>query len=155
MNLNTFRLVLIILISFLLTFQPVTVFAQTEQEVPQFSLLYKGQPAPYDGFLFNYLATATIIETNQFQEKLFQEKLDYSLATQEAEFKLKLNKLDTSYQLEIEENSKINKLKDDELEKLRKTALKTNNTIWWSVGAFAVGVASTIAIIFAVNGVQK
>jgi len=128
---------------------PASVFAQdTGEAQPQYTHLSEGDAAPFDGTLFNPVATAQLIAEHQFAMSGCDLRVEYEIA-----------KLDAQYQLQIEslligsnaQNERLNLLieaKDLEIETYREMALErpNRNSHWWAIGGFVLGAAASIGI---------
>ena len=69
---------------FLLILFPFSSIAQTKTSTTgQFSILKKGDPAKFDGVLFDPTATATILTESEFKEREFKLKLKHELEKQQ------------------------------------------------------------------------
>ena len=81
-------------------------------------------------------------------------KLGFELQKQENKFNLEIEQLNISLQTQQEYYESTLKTKNTEIQQLNKIIKKkpgTNALLWGIAGGFAVGVAATIGITYAVN----
>jgi len=120
----------------------------------QFSFIQKDAPAPFTGTLFDPDATARLVANHKFLKEEYDLKLGFELQKQESKFKLEIEQLNISLHTQQEYYEATLKTKNTEIEQLNKIIKKkpgTNALIWGIAGGFAVGVAATIGITYAVN----
>ena len=114
----------------------------------QFTNLKKGDTAPFDGILFDPVATAKIISDKQFSrnkcalEIEMQKKLVESRCTRDVDI------LKAELQIETRKNNLIVTAQREEIDSLRKLAKGNDNTLWATIG-FALGAVTSVAIFFA------
>ena len=143
----------IILTSFL--FITSTAQAQTTTSTSgKFTILNKGDPAPFDGTLFDPVAIAKVIADKKYAQKDCELKIKYEKNLKDAKC-IRDTKLLKS-ELEIEKN-KFNLIvaaQKEEIETLRNLAKGSDSTLWAAIG-FALGTASSIAIFYAATEIAQ
>ena len=116
-------------------------------EPPQFTIVGKNEPAPFEGVLFNKRGIAELLIMPEKYKMECDLEIEYQLDVQATEFHLerqnfqiRLDALTKEYDLRIEQ-------KDIEIAALQKAMLKQapNNKWWWFVGGVAAGVGVTYA----------
>ena len=98
-------------------------------------------------------ANAIIISAPQRQREKCELRYQLELERARADYNFNLERLNIEIQSLTDKHERILSLKNDEIEKLTKAALKRPNdySAWWASGGVAVGVLTTLAIVFAVN----
>ena len=120
----------------------------------KFTFLQKGSQAPFTGTLFDPSATAKIIADRKFFEEEYKLKLGFELEKQQKQFDFDLSQVKITLDTERESFQKTLEVKNREIEQLNRIIAKkpgTNVLVWGIVGGFAVGVATTVGITYAVN----
>ena len=120
----------------------------------QFSFIQKGNAAPFTGTLFNPNATAELLANSKFLKEEYNLKLGFELQKQENQFSLYMEQIDITLNTERERFETTLTLKNTEIEQLNKIIAKkpgSNALLWGIIGGFAVGVATTVGITYAVN----
>jgi len=119
-----------------------------------FSFVQKNQLAPFTGTLFDPDATARLLANHKFLKEEYELRLGFELEKQEKKFELDIEQLNISLKTQQEYYDSIIVTKNTEIEQLNKIIKKkpgTNALLWGIAGGFAVGVAATIGITYAVN----
>lgn len=132
-----------------------TSLAQTATStVGKFTLLDKGDVAPFKGTLFDPVATAKIIADKKYQQEKCKVELDYEKAMLKAGCDRDTKYL--KYELEIERNKHklIYNAQKEEIEVLRNLAKGSNNTFWAAIG-FLLGAGTSIAIFYAATEIAE
>ena len=120
----------------------------------QFAFVQKGAPSPFTGTLFDPSATARLVANHKFIKEEYSLKLGFELEKQKSKFELDIDQLNISLHTQQEYYDAILKTKNTEIEQLNKIIKKkpgTNALLWGIAGGFAVGIAATIGITYAVN----
>ena len=120
----------------------------------KFTFTQEGEPAPFTGTLFDPEATARLLANHKFLKEEYELKLGFELQKQEVQCQLKIDQLNITIDTERERFDSTLNLKNTEIEQLNKIIAKKpgkNALIWGVVGGFAIGVAATIGITYAVN----
>ena len=120
----------------------------------RFTFLQEKQCAPFSGTLFDPTATARLLSTSKFMKEEYELKLGYELSLMKAKYDLEIEQLNISLDIQQKKCDNIISIKDKEIEGLNKIIAKKpgkNALAWGIVGGFVAGVASTIAITYAVN----
>ena len=145
----------IIIILTSLIFVSATGFAQTTTSTSgKFTFLKKGVIAPFDGTLFDPVATAKILAEREMAEKDCLLKSKYEKDLLNAECKREADLLSTALEIEKRKNNLIVTAQQEEIEALRSLAKGSDNTFWVAIG-FTVGAATSIAIFFAAVEIAK
>ena len=119
-------------------------------EEPQFTSLQKGQPAPFDGRLFNGAAVAKLITDNKYKNLECSLQTEYELNKLEVRKNYEIGVLRAELKSENEMLKQVNQIKQEELGVLRK-AYKPAKPFLWMSGGFVLGSAASIAIFHAVK----
>lgn len=120
----------------------------------KFTFLQQSQCAPFSGTLFDPIATAKLLSTNKFIKEEYDLKLGYELSLMRAKYDLEIEQLNISLDIQQKKCDNIISIKDKEIEGLNKIIAKKpgkSALVWGIAGGFVAGVASTIAITYAVN----
>ena len=130
-------------------------FAQTTTSTAgKFTILNKGDSAPFAGTLFDPVATAKILAEKEMQEQLCKAQSKYEKDLISADCKRETDLLKSALEIEKRKNNLIVSAQQEEIETLRKLAKGPDNTLWTAIG-FAVGAATSIAIFFAAAEIAK
>lgn len=120
----------------------------------RFTFLQEKQCAPFSGTLFDPTATARLLSASKFMKEEYELKLGYELSLMKAKYDLEIEQLNISLDIQQKKCDNTISIKDKEIEGLNKIIAKKpgkNALAWGIVGGFVAGVASTIAITYAVN----
>ena len=120
----------------------------------EFTFIQQGNEAPFTGTLFDPTATAKMLANHKFLKEEYELKWGFELQKQEKQFDLDLAQLRITLDTEREGFQKTLEVKSTEIEQLNKIIAKkpgTNALLWGIMGGFAVGVATTVGITYAVN----
>lgn len=132
-----------------------TSFAQTTTSTAgQFTFLKKGDEAPFNGTLFDPVATAKIISDKAFAERECLLNLKHEKDLLNATCEKETDLLSSALEIEKRKNNLIVNAQQEEIETLRKLAKGSDNTLWTAIG-FALGAATSIAIFFAAAEIAK
>ena len=118
-----------------------------------FTFLGKNQCAPFEGTLFNPIATANVLALTQTAQATCQTTMNYELGKQKAEFDLELTNLQIRHDSLVSEyDMRIQSLEreSDALATALKKQSKKNPWMWFAVGALG-GVAMSYTIYEVVN----
>tara|TARA_Y100000592_G_scaffold44276_1_gene70282 strand:- start:3724 stop:4125 length:402 start_codon:yes stop_codon:yes gene_type:complete len=114
----------------------------------------KGEPAPYNGRVFNDAAVAEIIA----QKEIAKDECSVSLTHQEnilnANHDLQMQLLRADLEYEKQKGEKLIALRDEEIERLQEN-YKPRNALWWAIGGFTVGTLSSLGIYYSVVEINK
>lgn len=146
---------LALLLSFCVVAAPTAVIADTTPLVPPkgkiTGLRYK-QAAPYSGILLNSVAAASLLADKNLSEKQWQLRLKYELAKATSQLQLTIDTQKATYSSLQEKHKTLLGIKDKEIERLTEIAAgKRDYTIYWTAGGIIVGIALTIAVVYAVR----
>ena len=143
------------LIIFLSIFLCSTSLAQTTTSTTgKFTILNKGDSAPFAGTLFDPIATAKILAEKETQRKLCELQLKYNKDMLSAQCKQTTDLLSAELEIEKRKNKLIIAAQKEEIDTLRDLAKGSNTTLWTAIG-FAVGAATSIAIFYAAAEIAK
>ena len=120
----------------------------------KFTFIQQGRQAPFTGTLFDPTATAKIMANRKFLKEEYELKLGFELQKQQKQFDLDLAQLNITLDTEREGFQKTLEVKNKEIEQLNIIIAKkpgANALLWGVIGGFAVGVATTVGITYAVN----
>jgi len=120
----------------------------------KFTFVQEEEPALFTGTLFDPEATARLLANHKFLKEEYDLKLGFELQKQKSGYELKIDQLNITINTERERFDTTLALKNTEIEQLNKIIAKkpgSSALVWGIVGGFAVGVASTVAITYAVN----
>jgi hypothetical protein len=114
-------------------------------EEPTFTNLKEGEEAPFDGRLFNDAAVSKLITEHKMKDLDCDLEIEYQVDLTETQKQYEYDLLNaqctaTKYRLE-----EINKIKEQELQLLRKDN-KPFRPYLWMTGGFVMGTAASIAI---------
>jgi len=130
-------------------------FAQTTTSTTgKFTILNKGDSAPFAGTLFDPVATAKILAENETQRKFCESQLKYEKDLLSAQCKRTKDLLNSELEIEKRKNKLILAAQKEEIETLRDLAKGSDTTFWTAIG-FVVGAATSIAIFYAATGIVK
>ena len=145
--------IITILISLL--FACSTSFAQTTTSTTgNFTFLNKGDPAPFEGTLFDPAAVAKILADKQFAKKDCELKIKYEKDLKDAKCTRDTKLLKSELEIEKKKFDLIVAAQKEEIETLRNLAKGSDSTLWAAIG-FALGAASSIAIFFAATEIAR
>jgi len=120
----------------------------------KFTFIQQGRQAPFTGTLFDPTATAKIMANRKFLKEEYELKLGFELQKRQKQFDLDISQLQITLDTEREGFQKTLEVKNKEIEQLNRIIAKkpgTNTLVWGIIGGFAVGVATTVGITYAVN----
>ncbi len=125
---------------------PITTYADA-----QFTDLQEGEPAPFDGKLFNYEAVSELIVNRETAEEECELETQYQLDLQAAQHQLEIDRFQIQYDGLQERYDAMNLLKDDEITRLQDLIGKHPNrrNVWMFAGGVVAGIGTSIAIMYA------
>tara|TARA_R110000851_G_scaffold143545_1_gene282464 strand:- start:204 stop:626 length:423 start_codon:yes stop_codon:yes gene_type:complete len=115
----------------------------------KFSTLAVNEPAPFEGVLFDPLATATMLARSEFYKDECELETQYRLDIQSTEFQLERQELNLRLGALTNEHTLLITEKDLEIEQLQKAILTQsprNNWIWGATGVVLGG-----AVVYAIT----
>lgn len=117
----------------------------------------KDQKAPFSGLLLDTAAAVKITTDKKYSLLENDLKLNYELKKQAADFQLRLDSLQASYDSLKEKTDSIILIKNDEIARMQDLVKEDPNdyTSWWFAGGFAIGVVVSIGIFFAAVEVSR
>mgnify|MGYP001353437131 CR=1 FL=1 len=118
-----------------------------------FTFLGKNQCAPFEGTLFNPVATANILSETQFAQAKCQSIIDFELGTQKADYDLQLTNLQIRHDALISQyDTTVQSLtrENEALSTALKKQSKKDPWKWFIVGALG-GVAMSYTVYEVVN----
>ena len=138
-----------------LIFLSATAFAQTTTSTTgKFTFIPKGVVAPFDGTLFDPVATAKILAEKEMVKKDCLLKSKYEKDLLNATCTRETDLLSSALEIEKRKNNLIVNAQQEEIETLRNLAKGSDNTLWTAIG-FTVGAVTSIAIFFAAAEIAK
>ena len=146
-----------ILISFLFVFSTTLAHAQTSTSTgAKFTLLKKGDDAPFDGALFSIEATAKLLADKEKSEQECRLKTKYETDKLQAKCSRDSDLLSSELQIEKKKYDIIVSAQDEEILRLQKISTNSGNydTLWFA-GGVAVGIITSVAIFFAAAEIAK
>ena len=125
---------------------PITTYADA-----QFTDLQEGEPAPFDGKLFNYEAVSELIVNRETAEEECELETQYQLDLQAAQHQLEIDRFQIQYDGLQERYDAMNLLKDGEITRLQDLIGKHPNrrNVWMLAGGVVAGIGTSIAIMYA------
>ena len=140
-------LALLLLISFI----PFSISAQ-EQE-GRFTRLLQNQPSPFVAWCFDDTAFAKIKAKIDLSDEACNLRLEKQKEEDDARYKLEIGNLQLRLDTLKKQSDNIILIKDQEIKRLEKAALKRPNdyAIWGASGGVVTGVLATLAIVYAVK----
>jgi hypothetical protein len=145
---------LITITTSLLFFTSVSFAETTTSTNGQFTLLEKGDVAPFKGTLFDPVATAKIIADKKYAKKECDLLIKQQNDLLNAECIRDTNILKYELEIEKKKNKLIYDAQKEEIETLRNLAKGSNNTLWATIG-FVLGAGASIAIFYAATEIAK
>jgi len=123
------------------------------QDDGQFTILGENEAAPFEGVLFDPIATADIITARSFTTADCDLRLKHELEKQEVEFDLERENFNIRYEALEEEHNLLTAQKDLEIVRLRESLLNqsSRNNWWWAAGGVVAGAAITYGAYRAFN----
>jgi hypothetical protein len=110
-----------------------------------FTFLSEGQPAPFEGTLFNPGATAELLVQIEQIETECTLEMEYQLDVQSTEFKLQLDNLAASHEAAIAQQQQAILTQSKKIEELQ-TIIRANSgqSKWlWATAGVVVGASAT------------
>ena len=145
---------LIFLLVSLLVFQPLVLAQEVE---PIITDIIEGQAAPFSGTLLNPAAVAQMLAEKETSETECELRIEYAEDRQQAMCDLVVDSTAASLEALQERYNTIMDIKDQEIERLTEIAIEADHrdfsTVWFT-GGVILGVATTIAIAFAINEIE-
>ena len=123
----------------------------------RFARIMPGQTLSFSAWCFDDLAAARIKSSLEFAIKNCQLRIDRELDKQKAEFNLQLENLQVRLSSVKSSCDDIIKIKDKEIKDLTEAALKrpNDNSYLWASGGIAVGILTTLAVVYSVSSITK
>ena len=145
------QLISIVLAAAIIT-TPTYILAQETEDKPKISNLKQGDRAPFDGILLEAQGFAEIMAKMEIDEERFKLELEYLGKKKDAEWGLKYDSLQASFDgLQFKYDNVI-EIKDNEIQVLRKIAIdKKDYSMWWYAGGFLSGVALCLGVLYAAS----
>ena len=140
-----------ILVAIAIIFAPTAILAQEETK-PKISNLKLGERAPFDGILLDAWAFSEMMAKMEVDTERFKLELDYLGKKKDAEWRLKYDSLQVSFDSLQFKYSSILEIKDNEIKVLREIAIdKKDYTVWWYAGGFLSGVVLCLGVLYAAS----
>jgi len=144
----------ITILTSLLFLSSVATAQTTTSTTGQFTFLKKGQEAPFEGTLFDPVATAKIIADKKFASEKCILKTNYETDALKAKCERDTKLLTVELEIEKKKYDLIAKAQKEEIETLRSLAKGSDSTMWAAIG-FLLGAGSSIAIFYAATEISK
>jgi len=121
-----------------------------------FSLLSKGEKAPFDGILLDPYATGTILSEKESLQDKCKLDMEFEKSKLDAKHKLELDNLQISLKTNKDTTKIMLEEKDKELSKLRDIALHSSDNSWMYIaGGFVGGVLLTAFGVWGASQLSK
>ena len=117
---------------------------------PTFTSVKKGDPAPFDGRIFNDAAVAKLIVDKQFENKTCQMRVDYEIGLAIAKEQYKYDIFEARCEADDMRLNDLLEIKQEEVYFLREQ-YEPPKTAWWIAGGFLAGAVTSIGIMYAVK----
>jgi len=147
-----------VVLSLVMIFLPSVAAAQEIENLEgQIVPIEKNDPSPFTGILLDTIAAAKVTADKKYSLLKSKLELDLKLSQQAAEFQLKLDSLQASFDGMKTKTDSLILLRDEEIVRLQNLVKENPNdyTSWWFAGGFAIGVAISIGIFFAAVEASK
>ena len=122
----------------------------TDTSTGTFSLLKKGDKAPFEGILLDPYATGTVLSESDSNKEKYDLNLKFETDKLKAQHKLELDNLQISLKTTQDSSKAIIDSKDKELKELQNIALHSNDNTWLYIGGGTlVGIMLTLGVLWA------
>ena len=119
---------------------------------PRIMGIQEGEAAPYSGVLLNSIAAAKIFAEKDFSQTQCDLRVEFEVAKELARVNLILETTRVSMESMEQKYTSLLQIKDTEIERLSKIASDTNDySALWATGGVVVGIALTIAVMYAIQ----
>ena len=137
----------------LISFLPLTVSAQEQEQKGKFTRVLQGNAVPFDSWCFDDVAAAQLQAAIEFSKRRCDLSIEQAVSEVVARYSLQVQNLKLRVETVKEENERLLSIKDQEIKKLEQAALKRPNkyTHWWALGGFATGVLTTVVTVIAIR----
>tara|TARA_R110000824_G_scaffold27426_3_gene93169 strand:- start:416 stop:880 length:465 start_codon:yes stop_codon:yes gene_type:complete len=135
-------------------FMPTSVLAQ---ETGKITNLEKGEEAPFQGVLMDTATAGRLLAEKEYEQIECNLRIEYELQKIKAKYALEIGIIENRATLLEEQNTSILSIKNTEIERLQKLALKNpnDNANWWFTGGVVAGIVTSIAIFYAAVETSK
>ena len=118
----------------------------------QMTVMIEGEEAPFDGTLFNTEAAARILSELKFSKETCEVETKRALDLQAAQYDLKIDRLQASYDSLKYKHDELMKIKDGQIQFYEKELLRPrmSGNAWFAIGVGS-GVLLTVASGYALN----
>ena len=114
-----------------------------------FTVLKKGDPAPFDGRLFNDEAVSKLIVDHQFRDLECKMRVDFEIGQVKAAEQYRYDVLYARSEADNERFTDVINIRDSHIKSLEKH-IRPSNSHWWAIAGFTVGAGSAIGIMYAI-----
>ena len=130
--------------------------ASNPDAAPKVTGIKKGEEAPYNGVLLNTAAAAKIFADKDFSSQESIMRINFEVQKVHLRMQLLLDNVNLSLGTMDKKYTSIIDIKDNEIDRLSKVALENSNnhSTWWTAGGVLVGIALTIAVVYAVEEIK-
>ncbi len=137
----------------LISITPLALQAQEQEQRGRYARLLEGNPSPFAAWCFDDTAFAIMKTKFDTMEEACKLSIQKAIEQEQAKYSLKVKNLELRLGTLKKETDNIILIKDQEIKKLEQAALNRpgDYSIWWATGGIAIGVLSTLAIVFAVK----
>ena len=135
----------------LISIVPFTLHAQEQRG--RYTRLLQDQKSPFDAWCFDDYALAVMKAKFETMQEACDLAIKKAVEQEQARNILDINNLELRLDTLKKETDNIISIKNQEIKKLETAALKRpgDYSVWWATGGVAVGVLTTLAIVFAVK----
>jgi len=145
-----------ILISFVFVASTAVASPATTSTTSTFTFLNKNDRAPFAGTLFSIEATAKLLAEKETAEQECKLKIKYETDKLQAKCARDFDLISSELQIEKKKYNIIVAAQDEEIERLQKIALGSNDyDLFWFGGGVLLGVVTSVAIFFAAAEIVK
>ena len=139
--------ILILTLSF-----PPLLFAEETPDPPTVMGIQKGQSAPFSGVLLNTTAAAQVFADRNYSFEECKLRIDFNIEKERAKYDALLNNMEANLSSIKSQYNSVTSAKDKEIERLSKLVSETNDySTLWASGGVIVGIALTLAVMYAVK----
>ena len=145
---------LALLLSLSIVFIPVPVMAQPAGKITN---LEKGEEAPFQGVLMDTISAGRLLAEKEYEQIECDLRIEYELQKFKAKHTLEVGIIQNRASLLEEQSVSILSIKNTEIERLQKLALKNpnDNANWWFAGGVIAGIVTSITIFYAAVETSK
>ncbi len=132
------------ILGFLLVYSP-----PANAEEPTFIPLKRGQPAPFEGRLFNNAAVSKFIIEDRMKIEQCDVQIEYEVGNANVASKYKFDLHTAKCEADDQRLQDMIAIRDDEIEFLRK-AYNPPKSHWWAIAGFTFGSMATVGVMYSI-----